>query len=117
MIKLKELRAKVGITQKELASLLGVGQSSISDYEAGKIEMPYEVMLKIADKFNITLDELFGRKIVNGRALTESQRDLIELIINLKDYECGILKGFALKLEEDLIKSGKLSKDNRRKLD
>lgn len=60
-VRIKELRTKKGYTQKELAALLGVGQTTIANYENG-IRIPdTEKMNKIADLFQVSFDYLLGR--------------------------------------------------------
>lgn len=52
---IKQLRAKKGITQAELAEALGVGKSTISMYEVGAREPDFETLESIADYFNVSL--------------------------------------------------------------
>ena len=60
--RLKELRLQRGLTQKELAEILGIKRNTYSDLENGKCEANYEKLEKIADFFGVSLDWLFGRK-------------------------------------------------------
>lgn len=61
MIKVSELRIIKGLTQKQLADLLGLDQTTVSNWERGKV-MPDSVnQVKLADFFNVSLDYLFGR--------------------------------------------------------
>ena len=55
---LRELRKARGITMKELGDMLGVSESTISLYENGKREPSYELLLKIAEFFNVSVDYL-----------------------------------------------------------
>ena len=58
--RLKELRAKKGYSQAELADKLHVSKSTISMIEAGSRKPSYELMEQIADFFNVSLDYLRG---------------------------------------------------------
>jgi transcriptional regulator with XRE-family HTH domain len=58
--RLRMLRKGKGITQKELADILGVKKSSMSLYEIGKIDPPDEIKIAIAKYFNISADYLIG---------------------------------------------------------
>lgn len=62
MEKIKELRKKKGISQAELASKLNVVRSTICQYEKGTREPSYEVLQKLADFFDVSVDYLLGRK-------------------------------------------------------
>lgn len=55
---LKNYRVKAKLTQEELAKKLHVKQYTISDYETGRIEPSIVFLIRFADYFHITLDEL-----------------------------------------------------------
>ena len=55
---LKMLRTEKGITQVEMAEMLGISRSSVGMYEQGKREPDFELEEKIADLFNVSLDFL-----------------------------------------------------------
>ena len=57
--KIKELRSNKGISQKKLADAIGVAQSSINYWEKGQRTPSVAAAQKLADYFNITLDELY----------------------------------------------------------
>lgn len=59
--RLKELRAKHGLTQPELAKALGISKSSVSMYERGEREPDYEMLEMIADYFNVDMNYLLGK--------------------------------------------------------
>ncbi len=50
------------MSQKELANKLGICQSNISDWENDVSRPEYERLIEIADIFDVSLDELLGRK-------------------------------------------------------
>ena len=56
--KLKLYREKHNMTQKEVAEILGVEPGTISKYELGMIEPNIESIKKLAEIFNVTIDEL-----------------------------------------------------------
>jgi len=58
---IKEKRVEQGLSQQSLAKLIGVTHASISYWENG-VNIPNVLDLwKIADVFNISIDELVGR--------------------------------------------------------
>lgn len=59
---LKEVRTSQGMTQSQLAKLLGVAKSTISMYENGRREPSFETAEAIADIFNVDLNMLVGSK-------------------------------------------------------
>ena len=58
---LKYLRTTHGISQAELAKIIGVSPSAIGMYETGEREPNFEIEEKMADYFNVTLDTLRGK--------------------------------------------------------
>lgn len=59
--RLLSLRESVGFSQKKIAGMFGVGQSSIYRYESGEASAPYHILLRYADFFNVSLDYIYGR--------------------------------------------------------
>ncbi len=59
--RLKELRIKQHISQLKLAFDLNVNQNTISRYENMEREADYEMLIKIADYFDVSIDYLLGR--------------------------------------------------------
>jgi len=56
--RIRDLRLKAGITQKELGKKLELAESTISLYESEKREPDIATLLKIANFFDVTLDFL-----------------------------------------------------------
>lgn len=59
---IKALRKMNGMTQSELASVLGGKKSLVSNYENGYSTPDVYTLIKLADVFDVSLDELVGRK-------------------------------------------------------
>jgi len=60
--KLKELRKANDLTQEQIAALLDIPRVNYTRYERGSVRPDYETIIKIADYYDISLDELFERK-------------------------------------------------------
>lgn len=87
---LKFLRARQGLTQKQLAEQLGVKQPVIGSYEEGRAFPPLPVLLKLADFFQVSLDEL-SRTDLNkpGRLLrkVESSKEVLAITVDASGDE------------------------------
>lgn len=57
---LKELRLQAGMTQKDLASMVGVTKSVISYYELAERSPSPEILIKLAKIFHVSTDYLLG---------------------------------------------------------
>ncbi|WP_196593350.1 helix-turn-helix domain-containing protein [Pectinatus sottacetonis] len=60
--RIKELRTEKNLTQKELANLLSLTPKMISFYELGQRTPPSDIILKLAEIFNVSTDYLLGRE-------------------------------------------------------
>lgn len=58
---IRNLREDNDKTQKELAEYLNIKQTTYSKYELGKINIPIEMLMKLADFYDVSLDYLTGR--------------------------------------------------------
>ncbi len=59
---IKALRKMRGMTQGDLALILGGKKSLVSNYENGYSTPDIYTLIKLADVFDVSLDELVGRK-------------------------------------------------------
>lgn len=58
--RLKELRKNAGLSQKALADMLFVSQAAVAKWELDKSTPTPEMLVKIAEVFNVTTDYLLG---------------------------------------------------------
>ena len=62
--RIADLREDSDVKQVTLASYLKVKQSTYSDYENGKINIPVDALITLADFYHVSLDYLVGRSDV-----------------------------------------------------
>ena len=58
--RLKDLREDKDLTQDELIKILGMHKTTYTNYEQGKREIPFEIAIKIAKFYNVSLDYIAG---------------------------------------------------------
>lgn len=61
--RMKDLRNDRDIHQSELAKYLGIAQNTYSAYESGRINIPSDMLVKIAQFHHVSLDYLVGQDI------------------------------------------------------
>ena len=61
MIRLKELREGKGYTQLKVAMDLNMNQNSVSRYESGQREAGYDLLVRFADYYGVSVDYILGR--------------------------------------------------------
>lgn len=59
--RIRDPREDHDLTQAEMAELLGVKQTTYSKYELGKILVPVDILIRLADFYQVSLDYLVGR--------------------------------------------------------
>lgn len=59
--RVKELRIEKGLTRKQLAEQLFVSERLISFWENGQRECSFDMLIKIANIFNTSIDYLLGK--------------------------------------------------------
>lgn len=59
--RLRELRVERGMTQPDLATLLGLARSTISQYETGIRQPDIDTLKRMSDIFHVSMDYLCGR--------------------------------------------------------
>ncbi|MDF8373622.1 helix-turn-helix domain-containing protein [Weissella paramesenteroides] len=61
-MRLKELREAKGLSQRQLANELGMVHQTYSNYERGEREPRIDVLIKLADYFDVSVDYLIGHE-------------------------------------------------------
>ena len=59
--RLKELRKSKGVTQRQMADLLGIAERNYQRYETGVVDPTASNATKLADFFEVSVDYLIGR--------------------------------------------------------
>ncbi|MGI6017548.1 MAG: helix-turn-helix domain-containing protein [Marvinbryantia sp.] len=59
--RIRDLREDKDITQERLAEYLGISQRAYSRYETADSMMPLDLLIKIADFHNVSVDYLLER--------------------------------------------------------
>lgn len=81
----KKLRTARGLNQVEFAKLLGVSKQCVSNWENDNIMPSIEMLVKIADLFNVTVDYVLGRNdriFIDVSELSDEQVSHISLIVS-----------------------------------
>ncbi len=73
MNRIKELRMQRGIKQAELAEMLGIGQTSVSNYELETRALDPHLINQLCDIFHVTADYLLCRTSSPFSGVTESE--------------------------------------------
>jgi len=59
--RIRDLREDDDLYQKDIAKYLNVTQNTYSRYETNEINIPVDIVIKLADFYNTSVDYLLGR--------------------------------------------------------
>lgn len=81
---LKKLRLEKNLRQYQVADIVGVNPSAISAYENGLRQPSYEVLIRLADLYRVSIDFILGRSdnvFLNISGLSEREAYVISKIV------------------------------------
>lgn len=81
--RLRILRKKQKISQKDFAKILGVSNVVLSRYENGERKPDYDILIKIAEYFDVSVDYLLGKSDIKNM----EHKDDFETFINDPELE------------------------------
>ena len=58
--RVRDLREDKDLTQKQMAEFLQIHQTTYSDYEIGNLNIPVEVLIKLAKYYKTSIDYIVG---------------------------------------------------------
>ncbi|MDO4307577.1 MAG: helix-turn-helix transcriptional regulator [Eubacteriales bacterium] len=59
--RIQDLRVDSDLSQREISEILHITQRSYSHYETGSRGIPIEMLIRLADYYDISIDYLVGR--------------------------------------------------------
>ncbi len=86
-LRIKSLRKKENLTQKQLAEKIGVSQRMIGYYESEERFPPHDVLTKLADCFSVSADYLLGRSVTgepNEQVTPKDEKDIAKRMEEIK---------------------------------
>lgn len=91
---LKQFRTNKKITQKNLSQTLSIAPTTYNAYEKNISEPNIDTLIKFADYFQISLDELVGRDFLQNNSKLENEilYDIKQLPISGQYKALGFIK-------------------------
>lgn len=83
--RLKEVRTKRNMTQRQLAEQLHISPQVYSRYEKGDREMPISLLMEISNLFNVSVDYL-----LDSDTTTEKERNVMSFGENLREHRIAV---------------------------
>lgn len=100
-MRLAELRQQHGLSQKDLSTQLGCSQNAISNWENGNRQMDYDMLIKAAGFFNVTIDYLLGiESVPSAEDELSLKRNALNVLFNqMTPEERELLLAVAAKMK------------------
>ena len=94
MNKLRELRknTKPFLTQEEFGKKFGISGATYKNYETENTQPPFDLLIKFADYYNVSLDELLNRKF--GKVLTENEQEMLNMFRQINESKQSRVLGY-----------------------
>ena len=103
--RLKEMRKKRGLSQADITNVINIPRTTYANYEAKNCDPNISTLIKLADFYNISVDELVGREtdMLNLNLLDSARKELVLSIVNSSDSLVNRLDAFyqGIKLAEE----------------
>ena len=58
--RIRALREDADLNQTQIAKMFNVGQKTVSNWESGRNEPPYDILIKYSLYFNVSIDYILG---------------------------------------------------------
>jgi transcriptional regulator with XRE-family HTH domain len=59
--RIRDLREDKDMNQTQIAEMLGMSQTGYSKYETGENDIPTEILIKLADFYEVSVDYILNR--------------------------------------------------------
>lgn len=94
-MKLKDIRKQRNLTQKQVADYLQTSQQAYNYYENEKYEPSIDMLIKLADLYNTSIDFIVGRDRINDVGyLNNTQIECVKMIKQLTETNLIKVMGY-----------------------
>ena len=81
--RLRDLREDADLTQEELVKLLKMHKTTYTNYEQGKREPPFELIIKLAKFYDVSIDYIAGLSedtSIKKQTLSDFEKSLVSIL-------------------------------------
>ncbi len=108
---LRTIRVQRKKTQSDIAKLTGFNQTYVSKWENGEREPDIATLIKLANYFNVSLDELVGNQTASKEStieadLSPAKKEVIEKLLACNDRMCDRVSAYI-----DVLNDRELAED------
>ncbi len=96
--RLRNIREESGMRQREFAKEINVSQQTLSRYENGQSVIPYEVLINVVDKFDVSVEYVLD---MESKGISPEEKRIIDYFRNINDSIKPHIKGILKKIMEE----------------
>lgn len=89
-LKVRAMREAANMTQEELATICDVSWRTISNLERGTVVPDLFMIYRIAQSFDVRIDDLLDHKVINQKSLSRLEKENV-IIEKIKKIDDNIL--------------------------
>ena len=104
--RLTRLRKSKGLTQKDLAVILGISRDMVASYEKDRVRVYDEMILKLARTFNVSTDQLLGVYSINSDLTVSINPNLVRRMRSIQSLPPFQQKSLLLTIDNFLKGAG-----------
>ena len=101
---IKDLRRSKKLSQTDFAKIVGVSQTTVTDWETGKAEPSSSAITRIADYFDVSTDYLLGRPEKSNND-ENTDKELDEMLDEARSFDGHPITDNDRALLKDFLKS------------
>jgi transcriptional regulator with XRE-family HTH domain len=89
--RLRNLRRDKGVTQQDIANLVGITYQGVGKWERGITTPDFDALVKLSDYFHVSLDYLITGEEQHKPCLSQDEERLVELFRFTDDFGRGTI--------------------------
>ncbi len=92
--RIREARKQVGLTQRQLAELVGVASHTVWAWEAGRMKPQHEHLVEVAFHCETSADQLLGQSVVESELLKAAEVSFRDAVAGLPPEDIESIHDF-----------------------
>ncbi len=78
-VKIRELRTRNGLTQKQVAEVLNIDRSTYAYYESGKTKPDITTFVKLSNLYGVSIDFMLKSEVLNNKQMLHDSKEMKDI--------------------------------------
>lgn len=106
--RIKIARIRMDLTQEQLAEMVGLSPTHMSNIETGTTRVSLTSIVRIANALSVSLDALLCDSVIRERV--QFEKDIAKILEDCDEYEIRFIRDMAQSLKDSLRRDAHLRK-------